>query len=83
MKYCTNCGAKIEVGMAMCPNCGTSQVKSFGLLSRSFVGIFDIVAGGITTLAGLVYFVGGAVEFGFLASGIGLIVTGFFFLNGK
>lgn len=84
-RYCSSCGKKIAEGVLVCPQCGTSQIRvqTPHFLSKTVIGIVDVIAGGLTTLAGFTYFSGSAVDLGFLATGIGLIMTGVFFLTGK
>ncbi|MBE7030032.1 MAG: zinc-ribbon domain-containing protein [Ruminococcaceae bacterium] len=80
-KYCSLCGKKLEEGMLICPQCGANQFKANNpnFPNKKVIGIITIISGAITSFAGLTNFFGSIVDFGFLAAGIGLIMTGILF----
>lgn len=85
-RYCSSCGKKLDSGMIICPQCGANQNKGSGsaFLSKNVIGILDIVAGGLATLTSFTSIFGETIiDFGIISVGVGLIMTGVFFLTDK
>ena len=81
-KFCTNCGAKVDVKAEICPNCGVRQrsirssMKSPGLaavLSFFFMGLGQIYNGQI--IKGIIFIILYSISIVSMAVIIGFITT--------